>query len=86
MDGADEQMADSVDAEDLFGDEGTGEDAGHLQGDQGHHRDEAVAQDMAHQDPLFLEALGSSRPDIVLREVVQHRRSGEPTEGRRVEH
>src|SRR4029450_616094 len=44
--GPDEEGSDPGHAEDLLGDEGARKDRRHLQGDEGHHRDEGVPDDV----------------------------------------
>ena len=47
---ADQQRADAVDAEDLFGDDRAGEGGRQAERDNGNHRDHAVAQQHVHED------------------------------------
>src|SRR5690606_14307947 len=51
----DQESADPVDPEDLFGDDGSREDPGNLKGDESDHRYQAVAENMGGDNRSFGE-------------------------------
>src|SRR5579883_2518167 len=81
LDGGDEERADPRNAENLLGDHGPREHGGQAEGQEGDDRDQAVAEDVPPHHPPLGNALGARRPDVVLADVVEHRRPHEPHEG-----
>jgi hypothetical protein len=75
MDGADQGGADTVHPEQVFGDDRAAEDRGDAEGDDGHHRDQRIAQHMLQDHGLFGHAFGSGGADIIGPHVFQHGRA-----------
>src|SRR6267143_2926761 len=73
QDGADQQRSDAGDAKDLFGDDGAAENRRYLQRDEGHNRDQRVADDMLDDDDALGEPLCAGSGDMVETDHVENR-------------
>ena len=59
--------------EDLLGDDGAAHERAHLQPEDRHHRDEPVAERVAHDDGLLGQALGAGGAHVVGAQHLDHR-------------